>query len=387
MKTKQLIILNGVLAVLIVLALWLKTRPAAQLMESGLPAGTPIVTDSTLSKADGLDLGTADEPAAVRIRKTGTDGDWVLPDYFGLPVDIDKLQRLVRALGEGQVIRTVTRNPERMAALGLGEERITLVDAAGEPVWGIALGRPSENDGIFARIDNNPFAVLADLNVFIDPDLDSWVRKDLIPTEAADIRKVTVTPLDGSAPLTFSRADPETPFTLADASMLAEGESVKADAVTRLARNVLNARITEARPPDAPVAAAAAPHLHTVNLTTFEEETLTVRIGRDPGEPAKTPLWEAEETDTPADPASLTETEEPVPGPVVMTFASSDPDSPLNHLATRATFIVGDFVFNQLPADRSALIEPQPEPETGAEAAPEAELEAPAPEAPTEPEP
>ena len=79
--------------------------------------GTALVSGDTLNAARSIELFDGADVASVILMLQGNQ--WMIEEYYRLPIEFTRLRRLVTELGELKVIRAVTENPERMAALDL----------------------------------------------------------------------------------------------------------------------------------------------------------------------------------------------------------------------------------------------------------------------------
>jgi len=358
MNLKILSITVLILAVLSAIVAWFD-RPVAP-ADADPRVGTSLLADIPVNDAQTISVTNNDDTVAL---SRGTNGDWQVDSYHGLPADTDKLRRLLGDLSEAEILRVVTRNPERAARLDLGSASVTIDDAS------ISFGQNASRGGRYLRLaegDDAPVYLTA-ASVFLDGSAKNWANAALTAFETDDIQSVTLT-FPEEADVTATRESVEAAWT-AD---LADGEQIREQPITSLLNTLRSLRFSDTSKPDAPEAQAARDHARTFTITTFGGETLSWSIGR---KPAETTIKEAE-----ADPVAAVEnlttapdfepesaedvledlTETIPAGPVYVSFEGSADLAPLIGFQDEIAFRVSDFVFNGLPADRSAIIEPAP---------------------------
>ncbi|MFH1500286.1 MAG: DUF4340 domain-containing protein [Verrucomicrobiota bacterium] len=324
---------------------WFLDRPAANPADRDPRVGRSLAGAETLADAARVTI-TDDGRTVTLARAAGDDAGWIVANYHDLPADFTKLATLTRALLDAKVDRFVTASPAKIERLGFGQTRIEFIDTNGTALWAVDLGKTADSGGRFLRFDGAPAAYLARLNTWIDPVAKNWADSALVALKPADVARVEIGLPDGST-VTATRETVDADFTSPDA---AEGETLKTAAVTSLLNTLTGLRFTDTAAPDAEEAVAAREHARTVKLTTFDDQTLTIALGRRPAPPAPE---KADDKD--ADAAN--ETPAPAAGPVFALVSSSETNAAINVLMERRAFQVGEFTFTGLPADRAALFE------------------------------
>ncbi len=160
MNARRLTFLVAVLALLLGMGAWLRTRERTA--SSLQPAAATLVPDTlTLDSLDSIELsiGKAESPS-VKIAKDSKNG-WRVSTAFNAPADPEKLTRLIGAL-RGLTGEERARGEKWLADFGLGEKALRLTLRQGEQKttalmvgrgkkdWGTHFVRPLDRDAIYA---------------------------------------------------------------------------------------------------------------------------------------------------------------------------------------------------------------------------------------------
>jgi hypothetical protein len=377
MKLKTLIVTIVVLAVLSI-GVYIARRPAA-----------PVAGDARLNQPL-VDRAAVEKAAKLRISEAGkqveltrqTDGTWRVPSYYDMPADFGKLSGVIGNLTDAKVQRLVTTNPERIGRLEFKDTKIVLLDASDKEVFSVTLGKHAETGGgRFVQFGDEQKAYVANLSAWLDADAKNWANAELINVKADDVAKVEI-PFEDGGPVTVSRSTKEDAWT---AEKMPENQKVKADKISSVITSIGNVRFSDTAAPDDPNVAAAKANLRTFKLTTFDNKTITVAMGRKPEEKKLKPL--AEGTGGPSALGSIADLVkkdenkdgekkddekkplapefETIPaGPVFVFITHSDSSAPVNALMQKRAFQVSDYIFTGLPQKADELFEPAPPAQT-----------------------
>jgi hypothetical protein len=388
MKLKTLIATVVVLA-LISVAVYVARRPGPPASKDPR-VGQTLIDRSTVEKAAKLKI--SDQGKNVTLVRQA-DGTWTDASYYDLPADFSKLSTFVNNLTDAKLDRLVTSNPERIGRLEFKDTKIELLDNSDKPVWGVTLGKNAETGGgRFVRFGDEQKAYLATLNAWLDTDPKNWANAELLDVKPDDVAKVEVgfaASAEGdkgaaAAPITLSRAKKDDPWT---ADKTPANQKVKADRVSSLLSSLGSLRFNETTEPNDTNAQVAKAHERVFKLTTFDNKTYTIALGRKPEEKKlKAPTAS---TDGKTGPAALgtmsdlakKDTEkkdgekkpeenkpvapefETIPaGPVFASISSSDAAAPINAEMQKRAFEVADYVYTGLPQKPEELFEPAPPP-------------------------
>lgn len=400
MKLRTLLLTVAVLAVLSAAAFFLTRPPAPGVADTRL--GQPLVTAAALENAAKLRLSDAGKTVTL-VRQP--DATWRVASYYDLPADFQKLTRFTGDLAEAKLQRLVTTSPTRIARLEFKDTKIELLDAADQPLWSATLGKNADTGGRYLRFGTEDKAYLANLNAWLDLESKNWADSALLALKPDDVARIEFPSASGaSAPLVLSREKKDSPWT---ATPTPAGEKLKTDKVTSLLNSLTGLRFSDTTELTNAKATEAKQHPRTFKLTTFDQKSHTITLGRKPEEkkikpPAPTTdgktgpaalgtaadLAKAEPSSSLAAPTSspaagaatsaeaaaakpLAPEYETIPaGPVFAQIAASDAAAPINTAMQKRAFEISDYVFTGLPQTTAEFFEPAPPPAATASAAP-----------------
>ncbi|MBI5690956.1 MAG: DUF4340 domain-containing protein [Verrucomicrobia bacterium] len=381
MKLKTLVLTIAVLAVLAAVA-FIARRPEA-----------PPAADARLNQSL-VDRATVEKAAKLRIADSGktielvrqSDGTWRVPSYYDMPADFNKLSGFVGNLTEAKLQRLVTSNPERINRLEFKDTKIDLLDGSDKVLFTVTLGKnPETGSGRFVRFGDEKKAYLASLSAWLDTEARNWANAELTNLKPDDIAKVEL-PFAEGGPITVSRAKKEDAWT---ADKTPAGQKVKADKIASLLSTIGTVRFTDTSGLDDANVAVAKANLRTFKVTTFDNKTVTIAMGRKPEEKKLKPptpgtdgksgpaalgsvsdLAKKEEKKDEAKPGEEKKEDKPLApefetipaGPVYAFIAHSESSAPINALMQKRAFQIAEYTFTGLPQKADEIFEPAPPP-------------------------
>lgn len=308
MKIKGLALFVLVLAILAGIVWWVSRPPTTPPATAATP-NVALLDRETLAATARIEITQEDEDAPL-VFVANEDGIWVMPDNYGAPIDFARLARLTRSLEDGEVLRFVTRNPERMERLDLEQTRLVFKDDTGKIIHSVNVGREGATAGRFVRIDDAPEAYLAELNLTVDPNPANWADKTVLPFTSDEVKSVMVSFPEGE-PFAFSRETLEAEFTAAD---LSANRAVNNQEVLDMIRAITTGRFQAIVPAEDPNVQASREDPRRLVFTTFDNHTHTVFLGR--GVPPEPPA---------PDPESETPPPPPSPAPLFLHYETTAP--------------------------------------------------------------
>lgn len=373
MKLKTLIVSVLVLAALSVVA-YLARRPAPP-PSADARVNQPLVERAAIEQAAKLKLSDAGKTVEL-VRQT--DGSWRVASYYDLPADFGKLSGFVSSLTDAKLQRLVTSSAERIGRLEFKDTKIELLDGSDKAVFSATLGKNAEvGGGRYVRFGDEQKAYLANLTAWLDAESKNWANSELINVKADDIAKIEI-PFAEGGPVTLTRAKKEDAWT---SEQTPAGQRIKADKVSTVLSSVGAIRFSDTTAPGDANAAAARANQRAFRLTTFDQKTISVALGRKPEEKKlKPPAADAkagpaalgsvadlakkdEKKDDAkkADDKPLAPEFETIPaGPVFAFIASSEASAPVNAAMQKRAYQISDYVFTGLPQKADELFEPVP---------------------------
>ncbi|MES2693944.1 MAG: DUF4340 domain-containing protein [Verrucomicrobiota bacterium] len=371
MKLKTLLGTIVVLAALSVVAYFMRRPEAPAAADSRIDQ--PLIARDVLEKAAKLRL--SDAGKTVDLVRQG-DGTWRVPSYYDMTADFAKLSGFVGSLTDAKIQRLVTANAERISRLEFKDTKIQILDASDKVLYSATLGKNAETgSGRFVQFGDEKKAFLTNLSASLDTEAKNWANAELINLKPDDIAKIEI-PFAEGGPIVVSRAKKEDPWT---ADKTPAGQKVKADKISSILSSVATLRFSETTPLDDANFAAAKANQRAFKLTTFDNKTVTVALGRKPEEKklkapdsksgpgslgsladlakkGETKAGEEKKDDKPLAPEFDT-----VPaGPVFALIANSDSAAPINALMQKRAFQISDYTFTSLPQKSDELFEPAP---------------------------
>lgn len=365
MKLRTLLLTVVILAVLSVAAYYATRQPA-------VPAADPRVGQPLVSRA------TVEQAAKFRLTDRGktvtlvrqSDGTWRVASYHDLPADFGKLSTFIGTLADAKLDRLVTSSPERIARLEFKDTTLSLLSPDDKPLWTVTLGKtPDTGSGRFIRFGTEPKAFLTSASLWLDPESKNWASAEILALKPDTIAKVEIPFADSPAPLTFTRAKPDAPWT---SSATPAGQEVSAAKLGSILSATDNLRFTETSDLTDPAVATAKAHARTITLTTFDGKSYAVTFARKPEEKKlKPPAPDAKagpaalgtsadltkKDAKPAAPVGPEFTTIPA-GPVFVSVTASDPAAPVNALMRQRAYQISDYFYTSLPGKPADLFEP-----------------------------
>lgn len=376
MKLKTLIVSVIVLAALSAVAYFAR-RPAPP-PSADARIDHPLVERATIEKAAKLRI--ADAGKSVDLARQ-SDGTWRVASYHDLPADFGKLSGFVGNLTDAKIQRLVTRSPDRISRLEVKDTKIELLDASDKPLISVTLGKNAElGGGRYVRFGDEAKAYLTNLSAWLDSDAKNWANSELINLKADDIAKIEM-PFPEGGTVTLTRGKKEDPWV---ADKTPEGQRVRSDKVSTVLSSLGTVRFSDTTALDDANATAAKANLRAFKLTTFDNKTYSVALGRKPEEKKlKPPAATADGKTGPAalgsvadlakkdekkddaakaDPAKPLAPEfETIPaGPVFAFISSSEASAPVNTAMQKRAYQISDYIFTSLPQKTEELFEPAP---------------------------
>ncbi len=341
MKLKPLLIAIALLAILAVIA-YRGTQPDSK--GEAVPAEQNLLQPELFSQVTQIKLKTQEDANSLEFTKNAA-GFWILEDYYGVPVDFEKLSALVDKCIEGRIIRSVTRNPERIKRLDIGEKHILLLGEDANPLWELETGKSGPSGGTFIRLDQNPEILLAELDLYFNTQKEDWADKTVLDFTVEEIVEISISFSEETTSLILTRETQGAAFSSAE---LGEDQQVKQDEVTRFLKTLINARLTrvvDAADPDA--IAAKAHETKSFILKRFNEDLYALNIGRRPTPPDESKT-EEETTDAEANPE---------PQLVFIFYEFSDSANPWQSSLENAALIFPESMYTRIPKTRQKFIE------------------------------
>ena len=316
MKTKPLIILTVVLALAAGLVFWRN-----QVRERG-PAEDPrvgqtVVTADMLESTRRIVLREGDLQVTLE-----AEGDrWKILEEEGLTAKNAMLRVLTGRFLEGRLIRLVSRNPDRIAQLGIDGPTVTFLDANGREQIHLHIGRRDDEQGttLLTVGSTEPQAYFADFTLHVEMESARWIEKRLLSFSPNEVAALELG-WNGAGKLSFSRDEAGSPW---EGSSTGDEETILPDPLGAFLRAL--GRLEFASHQTTPPGGASAWERRSATVRLFDETEYVILMQRSIPE----------------------EDEEEI---VVGQILSNRENDPLNPLMERLTFIFPPAAWANFPA-------------------------------------
>ncbi len=212
MNRKNLLILAGVAALLLVAGIWLSSRRAAQ---QGQVAGGPVFTDLKEAVGDVQEIRfSKGDGSRTTLRRTPAGWTVVERQY---PADPARVRELLIGLVGMQIVEHKTSDPANYHKLGVESPDTpaatsTLIEVvAGKKTWPLIVGKGAEGRAAYVRKPDQKVSELVEPAVSADPDQKRWLDRLIVDLPGAGIHDIAVKPATGPAYLLTraKRGDPD----------------------------------------------------------------------------------------------------------------------------------------------------------------------------------
>ncbi len=213
MQNRNLLILAGTTAVMLVAGLMLTRQQAPQ--SDARAADQPLLPafSTKLGQLDALTITEGGGKTAIELKREGER--WVLANKGGYPADVAQLRTYLGKLADARLREQKTSNPERHAALGVeavdtADARSLMVTLGGiDPPIRLITGSLSTAGaaGTFVRFADEPQSWLASGTLRPETALGNWIPAEIVNLPANRLRSATITAPDGAV-LTVAKNDP-----------------------------------------------------------------------------------------------------------------------------------------------------------------------------------
>lgn len=222
MNAKTLSTLAVAAAVALGAAIWIHSANAPVSEESAKDKPLLPGLSDALNQVDAFTLSGAAGKPLVSLKRSG-DG-WQVAERSNYPADVGKLREYLYKLADANVLDAKTANPKRYADLGVEDPidpkakslLVTLGGPKQAPKLIVGLYNGQGGGGTFVRREGEAQSLLASGNLVLEKDPAAWIRHELLDLDAAKIREVKLTGLDGKTLRVYKDQAGEANFKIAD---------------------------------------------------------------------------------------------------------------------------------------------------------------------------
>jgi len=281
MRQKQLLMIVGVAAVLVIAALVLSRWRAGNLEGPSGVAGGKVIPDFPVNDITKIVISGTTNKATVE-RKAGK---WGVAERRDYPADFERVSEVLRNVWELKSVQKVMAGPSQMARLeleppGVGEGKGTLVEfwkeGAKEPIKLVIGKRPANGSGRFVkRANSDDVWLVSEAFYRITTAPLDWIKKDLPDVGAA--KTLTIKEADGKVVWALTRGKDTDDLKLVNPGA---GEEFDESAHGYTAKNPMSyATFSDVVSSDTKPAESGLDKPRIVEITTFDGFTYVLKIG------------------------------------------------------------------------------------------------------------
>ena len=277
MKTKHLIFLIIILAVVAILSVRLNKLPTAYDSVDHL-IGESLIDIDILRVTKSIQIDTANEDP-INL-KAGSGNSWFISSFNNFPVDFSKLTALSKDLTDIKVLRNVSADPDVLSRLELGLNKIILRDSEDKILQMLDLGKESQKGGQYIKKSDSEEAYLLERSLSLKNDPNDWIDTSVLDMDIGSVQSFS-TPSwqEDQPPLEFVRVEGQNNF---NSSYLPEGKTLVDTAVNAFLEELLTISFDEiAKQTDSAVIEAMA-YRKDFTLQLVSGENLTISVARRP---------------------------------------------------------------------------------------------------------
>ena len=277
MKTKHLIFLIIILAVVAILSVRLNKLPTAYDSVDHL-IGESLIDIDILRVTKSIQIDTANEDP-INL-KAGSGNSWFISSFNNFPVDFSKLTALSKDLTDIKVLRNVSSDPDVLSRLELGLNKVTLRDSEDKILQMLDLGKESQKGGQYIKKSDSEEAYLLERSLSLKNDPNDWIDTSVLDMDIGSVQSFS-TPSwqEDQPPLEFVRVEGQNNF---NSSYLPEGKTLVDTAVNAFLEELLTISFDEiAKQSDSAVIEAMA-YRKDFTLQLVSGENLTISVARRP---------------------------------------------------------------------------------------------------------
>ncbi|GJM08494.1 MAG: hypothetical protein DHS20C11_07700 [Lysobacteraceae bacterium] len=199
MNSKKLLILAGALAVAAVAVMLLDKQSGPSISEK-----TALIPglERDINNVAAISVETSDE--SIRVERTAEG--WVVASRDNYPADLSKARELLVKLAEAKLLEAKTSKPENYAQLGVQSVDADDADNLAIALDGvdsgtIIIGKTATRGGpgTYVRRSDESQSWLASGRITPPKTALDWMQRDVINVASADLSRVEVRPVDGTA--------------------------------------------------------------------------------------------------------------------------------------------------------------------------------------------
>lgn len=257
--------------------------------------GKALLEDIDMTQAGGIEI--LSEEGAINLKMK--DGAWVVEQQDGFPAGLGKIQSFLFRLSRARIEHEVTRNPERLAELGLlkleenGDKFekdktasvFTINDSEGKRLYRLYIGsdRRSKSEknirapigGQYVRFPDAPAAYLIANPLFLEREAQDWLRAQIFDFDHKKLLRRVRLRQPGKKELLITREDAEKPWQVFGI----DEAKLNKDEVKDLVRRVAELEVTKVAARGRSEKEMGRSSLAVIDLDLFDKRSYRAEIG------------------------------------------------------------------------------------------------------------
>lgn len=212
-------------------------------------------------------------------------GTWRVAEGDDYPALVDKVKQTVVGAADLRVVAEKTQNPDLHKRLGVedleskgAESHLLTLKSGGEELASFIKGKarrsqsPSHSPGFYARLPDQPQALLVEGGLEISTDVAEWIERDIVDIEGVEVSDIRLSHREGPE-VVLKRETPEDDLVLQNIPAGKEQESEYA--IVRLAGVMANIYVNGVKRADRFASAAPATN---IEVKTFDGLLATAQV-------------------------------------------------------------------------------------------------------------
>lgn len=229
------------------------------------------------------ELQVRDALSELTVRRVS--GVWRVAEGDDYPALVDKVKQTVVGAADLRVVAEKTQNPDLHKRLGVedleskgAESHLLTLKSGGEELASFIKGKarrsqsPSHSPGFYARLPDQPQALLVEGGVEISTDVAEWIERDIVDIEGVEVSDIRLSHREGPEVI-LKRETPEDDLVLQNIPAGKEQESEYA--IVRLAGVMANIYVNGVKRADRFASAAPATN---IEVKTFDGLLATAQV-------------------------------------------------------------------------------------------------------------
>ena len=363
MKTKNLIFLIIILAVVAILSVRLNQLPTSHHF-ADQQIGEGFVDTAIMRKTKNIQIDFSDRDSLNF--KAGSGNTWFISSFNDFPADFSQLTVLSKDLTEIKILRNVSTDPVVLSRLKLGLHKITLRDSEDNILQELSIGKEDQKGGQYVKKSDSEQAYLLERSISLQNDPSDWIDSSVLDIDINSVQTFSIPSWEeNQPPLDFAKIKSQDTF---QSSYQPAGKTLVDTVVTTFLEELLTISFDEIAEQTDPAVIEALAHRKDFSLQLVSGQRLSLSVARRPEkkeliQPDSVVSKSVDEEESSnleeSDDHDLTEPEyDTIPaGDAYIIYQLNDPSNPWKSVTDTFAFTISSTDFEGLKPDFSTLFE------------------------------